>query len=266
MNQKGGCGKSSTCFHLAGGFAANGQRVLLVDLDPQASLSQGFFGPTQVESLSAHETMAALLDDLEFFSDHDALIQATPFQSVSICASNHHLSPYNTPCPENVGVQQYDLREFIESIADVDLVLLDCPPNLYRATWLAMVAADFVLIPLNPEDFGAQGLRAVHHAITHARKLNSSLRLLGHLITRSDRRLVIHRTYEVKLRELYAESIFTTVLPEASAFKVSLSCRQPVEYYAPRSRAAYLTRQLVREILDRITVETDATTRRRGNG
>ena len=118
-----------------------------------------------------------------------------------------------------------------------------------------MIAADFVLIPVPPEDFGTQGLRAVHQAIQNARILNPGLRRLGHLITRSDRRLLVHRSYEARLRDLYSEMVMETAIPEASAFKVSLSCRKPVEFHSRKSQAAKLTRQLSREILDRIAMK-----------
>ena len=87
--------------------------------------------------------------------------------------------------------------------------------------------------------------------------LNPPLRRLGHVVSRSDRRLLVHRTYESRLRALYADLVFSTVIPEASAFKVSLACRKPVECYSRTSRAAELTRQLSREILDRIAVKNE---------
>jgi chromosome partitioning protein len=147
---------------------------------------------------------------------------------------------------------QYALRELLREAIEFDVVLIDCPPNLYRCSWLALVAADYVLIPVPPEDVGTQGLRAVHQTIEHARQLNPKLRRLGHLISRSDRRLLIHRAYEQRVRELYQSNVLETVIPEASAFKVSLASRSPVEFDMPNSLAAKLTRELTREILDRI--------------
>ena len=254
INQKGGCGKSSTCFHLAGAFAAEGMRVLLVDADPQGSLSQGFFGSAYVETLPSEQTVAALFDESRYFSDHGSLVQPTDFDAISICSANQFLSQYNTPSPEHAGMDQFLLREFLQQ-QDFDIALIDCPPNLYRCSWTAMVASDFVVIPVPPEDFGTQGLRTVHQAISHARTLNPEIRGLGHLVTRSDRRLLVHRTYEARLRELYADMVLSTVIPEASAFKVSLACRKPVQFYAASSKAADLTRQLGREILERIAVK-----------
>jgi len=91
INQKGGCGKSSTCFHLAGYFARTGHRLLLVDADPQGSLSQGFFGSSLVECLEPRETLAALfLDDA--FLDPEALCARTALENTAVIRSNHHLA------------------------------------------------------------------------------------------------------------------------------------------------------------------------------
>lgn len=257
INQKGGCGKSSTCFHLAGAFAVDGSRTLLVDLDPQGSLSQGFLGPAVVESLSEQETIALLFDEDAFFANYFQLIRETEFNGVDLCPANQHLAKFNTPTPESTGMFQHVVRQFLDEVdADYDVVLIDCPPNLYRCSWTAMVAADQVVIPVPPEDFGTQGLRAVHQTIEQARTLNPGLRRMGHLITRCDRRLLIHRSYEERLRKLYGKMVLDTVIPEASAFKVALACRKPVELYASNSPAAGLTRQLSREILNRASQRT----------
>ena len=103
INQKGGCGKSSTCFHLAGALAQAGQRVLLVDADPQGSLSQGFFGSHLVECLEPQETLAALFRDDAFLAP-EALCVRTPLDQVAIIRANQHLAVHNTPCPDTTGL------------------------------------------------------------------------------------------------------------------------------------------------------------------
>jgi chromosome partitioning protein len=255
INQKGGCGKSSTCFHLAGAFAAAGHSVLLVDADPQGSLSQGFLGSTFVENLPADQTLAALFADSSFFLDYRQLIRKTDIDGISIIPTNHYLADFNVPRPELGGMTQFVIRDLLEQLTDYDVVLIDCPPNLYQCSWNAMLAAQYVLIPVPPEDFGTQGLRAVHQAIDNARQLNPMLRRLGHLVTRYDRRLLIHRSYEERLRVLYQQMVLDTVIPELSAFKVALACRRPVENYSTKSAAAAAMRQLVAEIQARLAAK-----------
>lgn len=255
VNQKGGCGKSSTCLHLAGAFSELGMNVLLLDMDPQGSLSQAFFGSEVVESLSSQQTMALLFDEDSFFESRDHLIMPTQFDRISICPANQILAPFNAPEPEKTGMVQFAIREFLEEQHDYDVVLIDCPPNLFRCSWTSMVAADYVLIPVPPEDFGTQGLRAVHQCVQQARQLNPDLRRLGHLITRRDSRLLVHRMYEKKLREMYKDMVMKTVIPEASAFKVAVTRRRPVQFHQAESKAAKLTLSLAREILDRISLD-----------
>ncbi len=251
INQKGGCGKSSTVFHLGGYFAQIGLRTLLVDVDPQGSLSQGFFGSAQVESLSPSQTLAAIFQSDSFF-DPGMLPTATNVTRLDVIRANHHLARFNVPSPEESGMRQFALAALLDRLPDYDLVLIDCPPNLYQCSWNALLAASGVIVPVPPEDFGAQGLRIVDQAIDHARVLNGELILLGRLITRHDRRLLVHEAYRQKLRHLYQESVFQTVVPEATAFKVALAARAPVTQAIPRSAAATSIEALGQEILGRL--------------
>ena len=251
VNQKGGVGKSSSCFHLAGAYAAQGLSVLIIDTDPQGSISQGFFGSESVEQLPPDVTVAALFASDWNFRNWNALIHETRFAGIHVCPANQGLAEFNTPRPEDAGPVQYALREFLDEQTAYDIVLIDCPPNLYRCTWTAMVAADWVIIPLTPEDFGTQGLRAVHQAVEHAQLLNTNLLKLGHLVTRSDGRLLVHKHYERRLRKRYGDLVLDNFLPELSDFKLAVANRSPVQSYRRRSRAARLTQNLSREILDR---------------
>ena len=253
INQKGGCGKSSSCFHLAGYFADMGMRVLVIDADPQGSLSQGFFGSATIENLPAGDTLATVFADDEVTSC-DSLAASTRFDRLSVIRANSQLARHNIPEPENAGMRQFALASFLEDASGFDLILIDCPPNLYLCSWNALLASNFVVIPVPPEDFATQGLRTVQQAIEQAQVLHPAVRLLGHLVIRADSRLLVHRTYESQLRELYGASVLSTVIPEASAFKVALSCRQPVSFYAPTSKAGQLIANLGDELLHRMPI------------
>ena len=139
INQKGGCGKSSTCFHLAGALAATGHRLLLVDADPQGSISQAFFGSDAVERFTPWETLAGLFDDECDSISSGTLIRSTHIEGIHVLPANQFLATYNAPSPERAGVMQFALRDFLEPLTAFDVVLIDCPPNLYQCSWNAML-------------------------------------------------------------------------------------------------------------------------------
>ena len=253
INQKGGCGKSSCTFHLGGEFAKSGRRVLLVDADPQGSLSQGFFGPARVEVMPMHDTLAGIFGADVQPSTVRRLTQPSGFERLDIICANQTLAPYNFPSPEKSGFAQFELSQLLDDAKELDLVLIDCPPNLYQCSWNALISADYVVIPVPPEDFGTQGLRVVQQAIEHARQLNPRLKLLGHLVTRSDSRLLVHQSYEQRLRTIYGASVLRTVIPEAVAFKMSLAQRTPVTFAYPDTKAAEAITALRCELAQRMS-------------
>ena len=252
INQKGGCAKSSTCFHTAGYFAKSGFRVLLIDADPQGSLSQAFFGSAAVESMPREKTLAAVFDGEVFVDSITDLAVKTAFDRIEIVPANLHLSKFNVPEPMKTGMRQFALSTLVESAEAFDIVLIDCPPNLFLCSWNALLASDFVAIPLNADDFGVQGLRAVQEATQAAQQFNPKLRSLGQFLTKFDRRVGIHRECESALRRLYGEQVFNTVVQEASAFKLAVASRKPVTHYSSWSRATRQTKYLALEMLARM--------------
>src|SRR5271157_2299154 len=162
LNQKGGVGKTSTAFHLSGTLAQNGHRVLLVDVDPQASLTQGFEGPNFMRSLPRHASVAALFGD-DLVPSPDDLIRPTGFAGVWLIPGSGHLTRYNVPEPNEIPLdQQRALCDFMAEVKDrFDVVLFDCPPNLHLCSWAALAASDYLICPLQAEDFGSQGVAAI---------------------------------------------------------------------------------------------------------
>ena len=145
---------------------------------------------------------------------------------------------------------------------EFDLVLIDCPPNLHLCSAAALVASDAIVIPLQAEDFGAQGLGPVRAAISAVQSsANPDLRLAGYLITMYDKRLGIHLAYEGMLREMFKDDVFAAQFPLAKDFKEAVASRQPISHYKPKSAAAKSSQVVAEELLtrlDRITADLDS--------
>lgn len=263
-NLKGGVGKTSSTYHLGGMLAASGRRVLLVDADPQASLTQGFYGPAATRGLTAEESIAALFDAGRG-AVPAALVRDTGVPGLDLVAGSRHLTRANMLPPEEWAEHEESLRELVAELGDgYDLVLVDCPPNLHLLAWTAMVAADRVVTPLQPEDFGSQGLAPVQEAIAAVQAgPNPELRLAGYLLTMVDKRLTVHATYEGLLRELYGEAVFANVIPRAKDFVEAVAGRQTIAQYKPRSAAARAAKAVAEELVTRCAGAIDEADERR---
>ena len=203
INKKGGVGKTSTCHHLAGTLARHGRRVLLLDADPQASLTQGFWGPEAMRAFPGNQRRRPVRPRAPSRSPRP-LIRPTAFEGID-CPRFGPPDRLQQLPRDRWGPSQGGMREFLDEGRDgFDLALIDCPPNLHLCSWAALVAADAVVVPLQAEDYGAQGIVSVQEAVAAVRAdPNPSLRLLGYLLTMFDKRLGIHPAYERQLRELY---------------------------------------------------------------
>ena len=239
VNRKGGCAKTGSTHQLSGCFAKMGLKVLLVDMDPQASLTQGFFGPAATENLPPQKTILALFDD-SLDPDPEKVLIPTPCEGITILAGANGLDDYNRPRPEEEGPLQTALRGFLKEVeGQFDVVLIDCPPNLQLCSWAALLASDFVVVPVIPEDFSSQGLIYVQQAIDAAMtNRNPRLRLLGYMLTMYNRQLGIHKAYEKLLREQYSDLVLENVFPLATAFKEAVSRRHPIGIDKPKSTAS----------------------------
>jgi len=252
-NRKGGCSKTSLIFHLAGAFANSGSRVLLLDLDPQASLSQTFFGSVKIEELEASQSIAGLFDEQQPKAPEDVIFE-THLEKVWISPACDGLGDYNLPKPHECGLLQDVISQLIMEVAgSVDVVLIDTPPNLQLLTWSAMAASDFVITPVIPEQYASQGLvhvRRFIEAVVQAKR--PSLRWLGLLIAMVQSRVSIHKTFEQKLREGYGDLVFEQTMPLATVFKEAVLNQTPVASFQPRAAGAKALLNLHTEITSRM--------------
>jgi len=259
LNKKGGVGKTSTCHHLSGTLARRGLRILLVDADPQASLTQGLLGPEVARQLKARETIAGLFDDA-CDVDMESLVRPVNVKGVSLVAGSGRMDRFNALEPWTTGESQYILRDALGEVAeDFDLALIDCPPHIYLCAWSAMVAAHGIVVPLQAEDYGAQGVAAIQGSIDHVRAgANPKLAILGFLLTMYNKSLAVHSGYADDLRAIYGDDVFETTVPLAKDFKEAVMLRKPVVEYKPRSAASKAIEALADELVTRLDAKVPA--------
>jgi chromosome partitioning protein len=237
--------------------------VLLVDADPQASLSQGLLGPEVARAITPVHTIAAIFDEAGG-PPVGKLILPTPIEGVSLLAGSEAMEDLNVTRPSETGALQFALRDALgEVAAGYDLTLIDCPPSVQLASWSALVAADGVVVPLQAEDYGAQGLVAIRRSIARVQaEANPGLKLVGYLIAMFNRSLGVHVSYEADLRQVYGRDVFDAVIPLATTFKEAVILRQPVGHYKPKSAAAKVVAGLADELLERLRDRVGAGERR----
>lgn len=253
LNQKGGVGKTSSCFHLSGTLARAGRRVLMVDNDPQSSLTQGFLGPVGASKVHPGSSVAALFEP---GADPvpEALIVPTAFPGVKIVPGSIALTEWNITPRKLWAGSQDGLQRFLAGVAgEFDVTFIDCPPNLHLCSWAALAASDFIVVPLQAEDFGSQGLAPVEESIEAVRTvINPRLRLAGYLLTMFDRRLGLHLTYEALLRELYGDAVFASVMPRAKDYPEAVAARTPLALWKPKAAPTKALQTVADELMVRV--------------
>jgi chromosome partitioning protein len=257
LAKKGGVGRTTLTINLAGAIAKEGFRVLAVDMESQASLSQFFLGPEAVEQLPKAATIAAVFDDA-LDSSTQAIIRATHCERVWLAPANESLAAHEMPRPNTTGPLQFALRDFLaEAGAAFDFVLVDTPPYIYGLlAWSSLLASRYVITPLHPETFSAQALVGVQRLIDHAMQQgNPGLELLGYVINLKEAKPVLHNLTESRVRQLHRQQVFETVIPKAQAYADSIPYQKSVLDHQPRSAAAKTIQKLARELLGRIGVE-----------
>ncbi len=257
VNKKGGVGKSSCVMHLGIELARRGLRTLLVDVDSQASLSQGLLGRDAL-AMDPSATLAGLYDSAG--SSMVPLVLEVGRPGLGLIAGHDRMTHYNIPDPWEAGEDQFILRDGLAELAgDFDLCLLDCPPHVQFCAWSALAAADGVVVPAQLEDFGIQGVTAILDAIDHARiAVNPGLRLLGILPTMVVKTLAIHSTYGEDARAAFGEDVFEAVVPASTDYKVAVTLRKGVTEHKPRSAAAKSLGTVADEVLARLDARCGA--------
>ncbi len=247
-NQKGGVGKTTTAVNLAACLAAAGQRVLLLDLDPQANATSGV-GLEKTDGASAYR---ALLGDGNLLDE----VKATAFERLHLIPSEVDL------CGADVELARAEnhllrlahaLRPVVES-QQFDLVLVDCPPSLGLLTLNAFVAADGLLVPLQCEYYALEGISMMNRVLTQLRDsgANPRLEVFGVLMTMFDARTKLSNEVVGEVRGQLGGRVFETVIPRSTRLAEAPSFGKPIVHYDKYSAGAAAYELLAQEVLARL--------------
>jgi chromosome partitioning protein len=235
---KGGVGKTSSTLNIGAGLAKQGKTVLLVDLDPQANLTESL-GMT-----GAISTIAESLIDGKLEPVNAGIMDLIP-SSLELAGTEVSLL--------NQTAREHILKDHLDLLRDrYDYILIDCAPSLGLLTVNALTAADEVLIPLQAQYLAVKGLNSLIDIIEMIKKkLNKKLRIGGVIITQYDNRKVLNRNTSESIGELFKTEIFNTKIRDNVALAEAPTAGQNIFDYAPNSNGAKDYKDLTAEILKR---------------
>lgn len=246
VNQKGGVGKSTTSVNLSATLGDLGQRVLLVDLDPQGNATSGFGLNRNQRELCIYD---ALLGDTPLAD----IIEPVEVENVFVAPATIQLAGAEIELVSAMS-RETRLQVILEPVlGDFDFVIIDCPPSLGLLTVNGLTAADGLIIPVQCEYYALEGLSKLLDSIrlvkTH---LNPRLDVFGAVMTMYDSRTKLSQQVVEEVRAFFEEKVFSTLIPRSVRLSEAPSFGQPVTLYDPTGKGAEAYRSLAKEVMERV--------------
>jgi len=242
-NQKGGVGKTTTSVNLTAILADMGQRVLVIDLDPQGNTTSGL--GMEAGEKSIYEVIMGRLTMKE-------AVQKTEWKNLSIVGSDIRLAGAELELV-NVEKREFRLKTAIKAIEkDFDFVFIDCPPSLSLLTINALAATDKVLIPIQCEYYALEGVTSLMNTIQRVKKtVNPRIDIEGILLTMLDGRTNLGLQVVDQVKKHFKKQVFATTIPRSVRLGEAPSHGEPIHIYDGRSAGAVAYRALAQEVLKR---------------
>ena len=251
-NQKGGVGKTTTTVNLAAGLAKIGQRVLMVDLDPQGNATMGSGVDKRKLDKSIYDVLLDSTPVREARVKSDKLIEAGC--SYDILGANRELAGAELELVE-AQARERRLKTALAAVADdYDFILIDCPPSLSLLTLNGLCCAHGVIVPMQCEYFALEGLTDLVNTIkqVHA-NLNKDLAIIGLLRVMFDPRITLQQQVSDQLKAHFGDKVFNTVIPRNVRLAEAPSYGVPGVVFDPSSKGAQAFTAFAVEMVERIT-------------
>ena len=245
-NQKGGVGKTTTCVNLAAGLAKIGQRVLMVDLDPQGNATMGSGVDKRKLELSVYDVL------LESASIAEATIKSEKV-GYTVLGANRDLAGAEIELVNLEGRDQRLRKALAQVSNDYDFVLIDCPPSLSMLTLNGLCSAHGVIVPMQCEYFALEGLTDLVNTIkqVHA-NLNKDLQIIGLLRVMFDPRITLQQQVSDQLKTHFADKVFNTVIPRNVRLAEAPSYGLPGVVFDPSAKGSIAFVEFANEMVERI--------------
>lgn len=247
-NQKGGVGKTTTAINLATALAAIGERVLIVDLDPQGNASTGLGIDRRDRAVSSYDV---LMGELTL----DGAAMATAVPGLFVVPSTLDLLGIEmeiAASPDRVLRLRNAIRESTQRTPDFSYILIDCPPSLNLLTLNSMAAADSVLVPLQCEFFALEGLSQLLETVEQVRAaINPDLTIQGIVLTMFDGRNNLANQVVQDVRAHMGEKVYETVIPRNVRISEAPSYGKPAILYDLKCSGSQAYLQLASEVIRR---------------
>jgi chromosome partitioning protein len=245
-NQKGGVGKTTTAINLAAAFARRGQKVLLLDLDPQANSSISFLNPQTID-FSAYDLMVDGIGSIE------KSIYKTPVKNLDIVPARISLAKIESKLVGDFDAP-FRLKDRLESFRPLyQIIIIDTPPTLGLITVNALVAATHVLIPIQSSYFALEGTDDLLETIEKVKaRPNPNLQVLGVVVTLHDKRTTLAREVFEQIRRVFGVKMFDTVITKSVRLEESPAHKESIFTFAPNSSGASEYAKLCEEVISRV--------------